>query len=80
MWPWKMANVEATNPCTNLNLGANGDRPNLAVGSLVLTNPLPAASVSESVTTQRASTTTQLQLNNELIQHMGLRYSLFNLL
>ena len=65
-----MANAEATNPRTNLNLGANGDRPNLAVGSLVLTNPLPAASVSESVTTQRASTTTRLQLNNELIQQL----------
>ena len=59
VWPWKMANAEAT----NLNLGENGDRP------LVLTNPLPTASVSDSVTTQRASTTTRLQLNNELIQH-----------
>ena len=54
-----MANAEAT----NLNLGENGDRP------LVLTNPLPTASVSDSVTTQRASTTTRLQLNNELMQH-----------
>ena len=66
MWPWKMANAEDT----NLNLGANGDRPNVAVGSLVLTNPVFTASVSESVTTQRASTTTRLQLNNELIQQL----------